>query len=371
MDEARDRLDLKGPFPQSWERRFARDVEVEAIAASLSLDQVPVAAHDVRRILLNEAPMDVTPDERKLVLGYAVARNYGLERAQEGAFRWEREFLIEIHARVLAGNWELEAGHLATAQRWVKNQVTGETLFRPPAATEIARLVDDAFRLLEGRKEHPGVASAAIHLALSAIVPFREGNGRVARLCASLALARHGLASGEFTSLDIWWARRPAEYAGAFACLGHEFDASADVTQFFVRHLQAQLQHVADLDVRERVGRQIWTVVENLVLETGLDRRLAEAVWDAYFSEDVTAGYYARLTGVSPATATNDLRAASAAGLLQAQGERRGRRYRAGERLDERIATSFGLDLNRKGTEPEAVVTVLGERLAKLSAATP
>ena len=45
------------------------------------------------------------------------------------------------------------------------------------------------------------------------------------------------------------------------------------------------------LDNREKVGRQIWTALKENGEDANLDRRVANAVWDAFFGRDVTAGY--------------------------------------------------------------------------------
>jgi len=100
---------------------------------------------------------------------------------------------------------------------------------------------------------------------------------------------------------------------------------------------------------------------------------VANAAWDAFFGRDVTAGYYRSLTDVSPATATKDLSVAVAAGLLEAQGERRARRYTGGERLYREVGRALGveIDLSNPHRAREAIIAVLGERLAKGLADTP
>jgi len=66
------------------------------------------------------------------------------------------------------------------------------------------------------------------------------------------------------------------------------------------------------------VQQRIWTAVEEAVTGAGLDPRVANAVWDAFFGRSVTPPYYRPLADVSVATATKDLAAAVAAGLLRA-----------------------------------------------------
>jgi hypothetical protein len=107
--------------------------------------------------------------------------------------------------------------------------------------------------------------------------------------------------------------------------------------------VNAQLSQVRALNLREEVERRIWTITEDLTSELGLDRRVANALWDAFFGRHVTAGYYRSLTDVSAATATHDLSAAVAARLLLPKGERRGRQYFAGPRLYEVVGQAIGV----------------------------
>lgn len=116
------------------------------------------------------------------------------------------------------------------------------------------------------------------------------------------------------------------------------------------------------LDLRQRVERRIWEALEEVVEDARLQPRVANAAWDAFFQREVTPAYYMPLTDVSRATATNDLAAAVAAGVLEPRGAGRSRRFAAGPALYERIAAGLGVD----GIEhdPRArIVAVLTERL--------
>lgn len=120
-------------------------------------------------------------------------------------------------------------------------------------------------------------------MTVAAIHPFKEGNGRASRVVASLAMCRGGFKLPEFTSLEEGWGRHLSEYYAGFRCLGPRFDPAANVTPFIKAHVEAQLHQVRSLDVRERVQRRIWTAIEEAVSDAGLDTRVANAVWDAFF----------------------------------------------------------------------------------------
>ena len=182
-----------------------------------------------------------------------------------------------------------------------------------------------------------------IHVAIAAIHPFKDGNGRAARVLASLAVYRGGFKLPEFTSLEEWWGRHLADYYASFECVGPRFDPQADVTPFLQVHVEAQLQ-VRALDLREKTQRRIWAAIEEIVAAAGLEPRVANAAWDAFFGRDVTPRYYRPLTDISAATATNDL-AAVAAGLLLPVGSGRSRRYVAGRTLMPLVGARLGIDV--------------------------
>ena len=366
LDGWRSQLDRAGTLPRRWAGRLRRDLEAEAVAASVSMEQVPVTVDEVRRILAGERVAGVSDVDQSLVLGYREAMEYVLRRADDPGFRWTRELVVGLHDRVLGGNYALGAGRLATGPRFVVDRVTGAERFTPPPAGLVPELVDRACSRMEAGHEHPAMASGWIHVATAAIHPFRDGNGRVARVLASLAMYRGGFQLREFTSLEEWWGHHLSDYYAAFDCLGATFSEDADVTPFLTVHIEAQLSQVRALELRRRVERRIWEALEDAVEEARLQRRLVHAVWDAFFEREVTPAYYMGVTDVSRATATNDLRAAVAAGLLEARGGGRSRHYVVGPMLYERAAAYLGVE----GIEHEPrtrIVAVLSRELARPS----
>jgi Fic family protein len=363
LDDWRVRLDRAGSLPRRWAGRLRRDLEAEAVAASVSMEQVPVTVDEVRRILAGERPATVRDEDQALVRGYRDAMEFVLRRADDPGFRWSRELVVGLQDRVLAGNYALGAGRLATGPRFVVDP-TGAQVFAPAAAESIAGLVDDACQRMEQGHEHPAVAAAWIHVAVAAIHPFRDGNGRVSRVLASLAMARGGFRHREFTSLEEWWGGHLVDYYGAFSCLGGEFDESADVTPFLAVHVGAQLSQVRALDLRQRVERRIWEALEELGAEARLKPRVVNALWDAFFEREVTPAYYIPLADVSRATATNDLAGAVAAGLLEPRGGGRSRRYAAAPSLGELIAAQLGVEPLEHAMR-ESIVAALSRDLAE------
>lgn len=369
LDRWKTQLDYRGPVPRTWAGRLRRDLEAEAVAASTSMEGVPVTVEEVHHILVGDRPAQTREEDAALVRGYRDAMSFVLRRADDTAFRWDRELLIGLHDRILAGHWGAGAGRFRTGLAHLVDNRTGQLVFQPPPAADVPELVDRACASIDRGMEHPAIGAAWIHVAVAAIHPFTDGNGRAARVVASLAMYRGGFKLPEFTSLEEWWGRHLSDYYASFRCLGAAFDPMADVTPLIRAHLEAQLHQVRALDLRERVQHRIWTAIEEAVTTVGLDLRLANAVWDAFFGRSVTPRYYRPLADVSVATATKDLAMAVAAGLFRPVGRARSRTYQAGEALYARIGAALGVPVTESG-EP-ARGTIIGELTKRVAAERP
>lgn len=363
LDAWKQLLDVR-VLPRAWEGRLRRDLEAEAVAASTQMEGVNVTLDEVRRILAGDQPREVEPQDRRLVEGYRDAMSFVLRQADDPAFAWDRGLIVGLHDRVLAGRFDQGAGRLRSQKQvWVTDRRTGKEVYLPPAGDEVDALLEESVAVMRASDVHSAVAAAWMHVAVAAIHPFADGNGRSARILASLAMYRGGFKLREFTSLEEWWGHHLDDYYGSFRCLGSAFDRETDVTPFVEEHVAAQVQQVRALDVRIRTEQQVWMAVEEAAEDAGMDRRLANALWDAFFGREITAGYYRSLNDVSPATATKDLTTAVAAGLLASTGQRRGRRYTAGRLLFQAVANTLFIETGSAGSARDRIITELGRRL--------
>jgi Fic family protein len=343
-----------------WAGRLRRALVAEAIAASTSMEGVPVTVADTLRILAGDRPESVARQDQELVLGYRDAMTYVQRRADDGNLSWNRELVVGVQDRAMAGDFAAGAGRLRDGAAWVTNDATGAVVFEPPAHELVPGLVDELSETVDRADWHPALAAAWLHVAIAAVHPFKDGNGRTARVLASLTMYRGGFRHTAFTSLEEWWGRNPASYYAAFDCLGDSFDRATDVTPFVAAHVDAQLRQVIGLAVRQRTEGRLYTTLENVLADRGLPDRLANALYDSFFGRDVTTAYYRDLIDLSLVTARNDLNAAAAAGLVAPEGHTRGRRYLPGSNLQPAIAQALG----SVAPEREAILEELLRRAA-------
>ena len=361
LDELRIALDARGPLPLAWEGQLRRDLEAGAVQASVEMEGVAVTVEEVRRILAGDVPGRVSEEDAGLVQGYRDAMSYVQSRADDRVFRWSPELLKAIHHRVLAGR--RGAGRYGEG-RLVVDRSSGDVVFTPPQ-DGVAELVEALGDRMNTWAAHPALAAAWIHVGLAALHPFKDGNGRTARILSSLAMYRGGFRRPEFCSLEQWWGTHKASYYAAFRCLGTTFDANADVTPFVRAHIDAQRSQVRALALREETNRSIWTGLTRVCEHAGLPARAAFALWDAYNEREVTRPYYRSVADVSESAATMDFSRLRSASLLAPRGKTRGRTYAAGTRLLALLATELGLGATA-GTDRAAIVDEVTARLAKV-----
>ena len=92
---------------------------------------------------------------------------------------------------------------------FVRNERSGERVYEGPDAQLVHGLMHELVEELNHPlpATHPMVLAALSHLNLVMIHPFADGNGRMARALQTLVLARSGILSPHFCSIE--------EYLGA------------------------------------------------------------------------------------------------------------------------------------------------------------
>jgi Fic family protein len=342
LETLRGRRDAGATLSRRWSGRLRREMEVGAIAASTALEGVRVTADDVRRILAADRPAQVAESDAALVTGYRDAMRYALRRADDPDFEWHPEVVRSIHDRVLAGSYALGAGRYRDKQVFVVDGRSGDLRFTPPGPANVADLLSRATADLTASTLPAPLLAAVAHIIVSAIHPFADGNGRTARIVASLAMLRGGYRRPEFASLEEWWGAHPDDYYAAFAVLGAEWSPVADVTGFVHAHLTAHVAQVEAYEVDHAVQADIWVALNNLAEGLGYARGV-EALYDAFLGRAVTNRYYRETAAISSVTAATDLSRLAAAGLLEVRGAGSTTEFVACTGLFERLEAELGL----------------------------
>jgi Fic family protein len=187
---------------------------------------------------------------------------------------------------------------------------------------------------------HVVVRAAMAHLHTVSVHPFRDGNGRISRIAQSLVLARDGLLSYEFSSIEEYLGAHTPDYYGVLQSVqGGRYQPDRDASEWVAFCVDA---HIAQArrrleQIEEAAAR--WAALERLVDERGWPDRLVIGLEQSLIG-GTDRSRFEHESGVSPATASNDFRRLLDAGLVTQVGRGRSTRYFASDELRALIAGS-------------------------------
>jgi len=182
-------------------------------------------------------------------------------------------------------------------------------------------------------KLHVVVRAAMAHLHVVSVHPFHDGNGRISRIVQSLVLARDGLMSPEFGSIEEYLGAHTAAYYEALnEAHGAIYQPDRDVTNWIAFCIEAHLVQARQRLTQIKDAAARWGHLEQLVESRRWPDRLVIALEQALMGGSDRASY-ATEADVSPATASADFRRLVDAGLVDQAGRGRSVRYEPTERL--------------------------------------
>ncbi|HBX81200.1 MAG TPA: Fic family protein [Propionibacteriaceae bacterium] len=250
----------------------------------------------------------------------------------------QRELAQELHFMMTGYSLANRPGRWRPGPIFVQRDLTQEIVHEGADVDEVPALMDEVSTYVNSDLDEDLLVRAAMaHLNLVMVHPFRDGNGRMARCLQSLVLARNGILSPVFMSIEEYLGRNTQAYYDVLAQVGGGHWAPTSNTQPWVRFtLTAHLRQARTLRRRIDDAERLWVGVENLVGHR--DERQLAALNDAAMGLRLRRATYVKIadesgTEITEPTAGRDLKALVEAGYLEPQGERRGRIYLATPKL--------------------------------------
>lgn len=159
-----------------------------------------------------------------------------------------------IHALTLGGGRkQVKPTEYRDGQNVIKDSASGTIVYMPPEAKDVAGLMEELVSWIkENKQDLPGPILAAIaHYQFATIHPYYDGNGRTARLLATLVLYQGGYDLKGLYSLEEYYARDLQAYYDAISRGNHHnyyFGRDkADITlwiEYFILGILDSFEHV-------------------------------------------------------------------------------------------------------------------------------
>ncbi len=350
LDELRDRLGVATERRVPWVGALRRQVRASSIEGSTSIEGFSVSHGEALALVSGGEPADPDDQNRMAVACYARAMDHVGVMALDPEFRWLDRVILDLHFDACSFQPEANPG------RWRAGGVgitgnDGRLVYQAPDAEEVSTLMAEVIDFLAHSKPdlHVVVRAAMAHLHVVSIHPFRDGNGRISRIVQSLVLARDGLMSPEFGSIEEYLAAHTASYYDALnEAHGPKYEPDRDVTAWIAFCVDAHLAQARQRLAQIEDAATRWARLEQLVDSRGWPDRLVIALEQALMG-GTNRAIYASEADVSPATASADFRRLLDAGLVDQAGRGRSIRYEPTNRLRTQIANALDEAMRSSG----------------------
>lgn len=205
-----------------WELSLQKEARIHNAHSSTSIEGNKLTLLEVKALSEKKDVVSSAKDKQE-VLNYLEALDAIPRYA--GKKDISKKIFLEIHKTVTKGTLKnpKHSGAFRNQQVFVGRRIFDGTGFReiveymPPKTREVPKLVEQFLTWLNapGSEEiNPVILAGVAHYETARIHPFIDGNGRTARLLASLVVYKSGFDHRRFFALDDYYDEdRPSYYA--------------------------------------------------------------------------------------------------------------------------------------------------------------
>ena len=319
-----------------WTGSLRRAMFARTLQGSNTIEGYNVDLADAMALAEGDEPLAAAEETRQAIAGYRDAMTYVLTLSDDPHFSYSEGLLRGLHFMMLKYDISKGPGLWRQGVVYVYSEPTGQVVYEGPPADLVPPLMAEVIGALQALEDGPGLVRAAMaHLNFVMIHPFRDGNGRMARILQSLVLAREGILAPEFASIEEYLGRRTEDYYGVLAEVGGgRWQPGRDARPWLRFCLTAHFRQARTLSRRVAQAERLWSILDAEATRLGLPDRTVLALWDAAQRFRVRNSAYQEHADISEYAGGRDLKRLVVVGLLEPRGEKRGRYYVASPQLN-------------------------------------
>ncbi len=213
--EAAEEVIRHSPLLPLWEKQFKEDAIIRAAYHGTHIEGNKLQKDEAKDVLLGKE-IAARPRDIQEIINYRKVIDFIDEEANNKIDKITEPLIKKLHKIIVYKILpEEQAGEYRTKQVIIRNSQTGEVTFRPPPAIEVQFLMRE-FTYWLNRQEKDGIHSVLkagiAHHELVRIHPFIDGNGRIARIMATLLLLLGGYDIRRFFSFEEYYDRDALTY---------------------------------------------------------------------------------------------------------------------------------------------------------------
>lgn len=198
------------------------------------------------QLLEGKEVSEANPDDVKELLNYKKAFDLVSDYLDSGD-PVTGGLVREIHKRLVEnvrGN-SSSPGEYRKIQNYVVNSKTKKTIYTPPPAYEVSRMMDELIDWINKEDRiSPILVGGIAQFQLVHIHPFLDGNGRTARLLSTLCLYRKGYDFKQLFTISEYYDKNRTEYYKAIQSVRENDMDMSTWLNYFVSGLAEQMREI-------------------------------------------------------------------------------------------------------------------------------
>ncbi len=243
---------LNSPFIPKWEVSLRREAIIRNTHSSTAIEGNRLSLSQVSDLADGREVMASRKDKQEVLNYLYVLEN--LKEYTDGRSITEKN-ILDIHKKITEEVLDnpSDCGKYRNRYVVIGNRFTGEISFRPPANEEVPPLMNALVGWINSQKAEeldPVVEAGIAHYEFVRIHPFIDGNGRTARVLATLILYIRGFDAKQFFCLDDYYDSDRQAYYSILKEIDQE---TLDLTawlEYFTKGVRLSIDAV-----KERVAR--------------------------------------------------------------------------------------------------------------------
>ncbi len=213
--EAAEEVIRHAPLLPLWEKQFKEDAIVRSVYHGTHIEGNQLHKDEAKDLLVGKEVMG-RPRDIQEIINYRKVIDCIDEEGKRKIDKITEQLVKKFHRilteKILADDL---LGTYRSKQVIIRNSQTGEVTFRPPPPLEVPFLMREFTYWLnqsDGSSIHPVIKAGIAHHELVRIHPFIDGNGRIARILATMILFIGGYDIRRFFSLEEYYDRDAVSY---------------------------------------------------------------------------------------------------------------------------------------------------------------
>ncbi len=237
---------LNSPLIPKWEVALRQEAIIHSAHSSMSIEGNRLSLEQVNNLAQGKEIMAVRKDKQEVLNYLNVLENIGKLLRSDSMHEKD---ILNIHRMVTKDTLDNPGDCGVYRNRYVVvgNRFTGEVFFRPPKNEDVPKLIRDLVKWINSKEEKeldPVIEAGIVHYEFVRIHPFIDGNGRTARVLATLVLYLQGFDAKQFFCLDDYYDSDRQAYYRALQSVNQKTLDLTKWLEYFVEGVNVSIETV-------------------------------------------------------------------------------------------------------------------------------